>query len=125
MIPVVTSLLLSIFLLLLAPTFFNAYEIVSPVMHTEEGELLQLTVGPEEMVLSKSGALQSFRRMANGKFDLEEMREVLSSQGEEEKSIKLEPAGDLTYEEIVSIMDAINHSRKDGNFRILFGNLDK
>ena len=123
MIPVVTSLLLSVFILLMAPSFFNAFELVSPVVTQNDNSGLTLTLGTEEMVLSDSGPIKSFKRLPDGKFDLEEVRNVLADQSEDR--IRLEPSGDLTYEEIVSVMDSIRLSKKENGYKILFSNLAK
>lgn len=122
LIPVVTSLLLSVFILLMAPAFYNVYELGSPASKTENADLT-LTFSSDEMTLSQSGPVRSFKRLADGKFDLEELRNELARINAD--SIKIEPSGELAYEEIISVMDSIRQSRKNQSLKILFGNLAK
>jgi biopolymer transport protein ExbD len=122
LVPIMDSVFIFIFFLLMSASFLKIYEISSDVPIVSDAEppkdqkdplALTLTVETNEMILSRgvpSKAFKTFKRQADGQFDYEELHNVLISvkkQHLDENTIIFEPVGDVTYDEIVKIMDAV------------------
>lgn len=122
LVPILDSVFIFIFFLLMSASFLKIYEIGSPIPLVSDQEPpkskkvpLALTMQAETNVITlKSGVpsrvIHKFNRKPSGEFDYEEIHSALiniKKQHMDEDSIMFEPDGDLTYEEIVKIMDAI------------------
>lgn len=127
LVPIMDSVFIFIFFLLMSASFLKIYEIGSPIplisdqeQPKDEKEPLALTmvIDTNEITLSSgvpSKPVQKFTRQADGQFNFEEIHTVLinlKKQHVDENSIIFEPVGDLTYEEIVKIMDAVRMLNK-------------
>ncbi len=122
LIPIMDSIFIFIFFLLMSATFLKINEVGSdvPIVSDQEPEkeknplALTLVADTNEIVLSKgvpSREIRSFQRnKETGLFNYEELHAELINIKKEhvkENTIVFEPIGDLTYEEIVKIMDAV------------------
>ena len=127
LIPIMDSIFIFIFFLLMSATFLKINEVGSDVPIISDSEppknekdplALTLVIETNEIILSKgipSRPVQKFQRQADGLFNYEELHSVLIGIKKEhvkENSIIFEPVGDLTYEEIVKIMDAVRKLNK-------------
>jgi biopolymer transport protein ExbD len=127
LIPIMDSIFIFIFFLLMSATFLKINEVGSDVPIISDSEppknekdplALTLVIETNEIILSKgipSRPIQKFQRQADGLFNYEELHSVLIGIKKEhvkENSIIFEPVGDLTYEEIVKIMDAVRKMNK-------------
>jgi biopolymer transport protein ExbD len=127
LVPIMDSVFIFIFFLLMSASFLKIYEIGSDVPIISDAEppkdkkdplALTLTVEDNEMVLSKgvpSRVIQKFPRGSDGVFNFDELHTVLiniKKQHLDEETIIFEPIGDLTYEEIVKIMDSVRMLNK-------------
>lgn len=127
LIPVMDVMLVFIFFLLMAGTFKNVYEVGSDVPIISDFDTtgdekdplaLTLAIKNNEIVLSSgvpSRLIQKFSRQANGLFNYEELHAVLvgiKKNHIQANSIIFEPVDDLTYEEIVKIMDSVRTLNK-------------
>ncbi len=122
LVPIMDSVFIFIFFLLMSASFLKIYEIGSDVPIVSEEEppkdkkdplALTLKLDLNELTLLKgipSEVIQTFQRQPDGSFNYEELHAALMDQKKQhldEDSIIFEPVGDLTYEEIVNIMDAV------------------
>ena len=122
LIPIMDSIFIFIFFLLMSATFLKINEVGSdvPIVSDQEPEkeknplALTLVADTNEITLSKgvpSREIRSFQRnKETGFFNYEELHAELINIKKEhlkENTIVFEPIGDLTYEEIVKIMDAV------------------
>lgn len=123
LIPIMDSIFIFIFFLLMSATFLKINEVGSdvPIVSDQEPEkdeknplALTLVADTNEITLSKgvpSREIRTFQRnKETGLFNYEELHSELINIKKEhlkENTIVLEPIGDLTYEEIVKIMDAV------------------
>ena len=127
LVPIMDSVFIFIFFLLMSASFLKIYEIGSDVPIISDAEppknekdplALTLTVESNQMILSRgipSRPVQKFQRGPDGQFNYEELHSVLidiKKQHVDEETIIFEPVGDLTYEEIVKIMDAVRMINK-------------
>lgn len=127
LVPIMDSVFIFIFFLLMSASFLKIYEIGSDVPIISDSEppknkkdplALTLTVDTNQMVLSRglpSRAFKTFKRNNSGEYNLEELHGVLvdlKKQYVDENTIIFEPVGDLTYEEIVKIMDSVRMLNK-------------
>jgi biopolymer transport protein ExbD len=127
LVPIMDSIFIFIFFLLMSATFLKIYEVGSPVPIVSDQEppkqqkeplALTLVIETNEMTLNRgvpAKAIQNFKRQADGKFNLDELHVALinlKKQHKDEDTIILEPVGDLTYEEIVKIMDSVRKMQK-------------
>lgn len=127
LVPIMDSVFIFIFFLLMSASFLKIYEIASDVPIVSDAEppkdqkdplALTLTADTNEITLSRgipSRPIQKFARQGDGKFNFEEIHNVLinlKKQYVDENTIIFEPVGDLTYEEIVNIMDAVRMLNK-------------
>lgn len=156
LVPIMDAVFIFIFFLLMSANFVKVFEISSDVPIVSDQEppkpkkdplALTLTIEDKEIVVSRGVPSRAFKRipkLGDGKYDLDTLHNLmvdLKKAHLDENSIILEPLADLTYEEIVSIMDAVRLLRntdeaifkknKDGLdekvkllfSQILFGNL--
>lgn len=122
LVPIMDSVFIFIFFLLMSSSFLKIYEIGSDVPIVSDAEppkdkkdplALTLTMDVNEITLSQgvpSRTVKKFARQSDGQFNYEELHSVLvdiKKQNLDENTIIFEPVGDLTYEEIVKIMDAV------------------
>ena len=122
LVPIMDAVFIFIFFLLMSASFLKIYEIGSDVPIVSDAEppknqkdplALTLEVDTNQMTLSKgipSRAFKTFRRGPDGEFNYEELHSALvdiKKKNVDEETIIFEPVGDLTYEEIVKIMDSV------------------
>jgi biopolymer transport protein ExbD len=122
LVPIMDSVFIFIFFLLMSASFLKIYEIGSDVPIISDAQppkdqkdplALTLTAKSDEITLSRgvpSRQFKKFSRQADGEFNYDEIHEVLidlKKQHVDENTIIFEPFGDLTYEEIVKIMDTV------------------
>lgn len=122
LVPIMDSIFIFIFFLLMSATFLKIYEIGSPIPIVSDQEppkkdkdplALTMTLDTNEITLSRgvpSKPVRKFTREAGGEFNYEEIHTVLielKKQNLDEDSIIFEPVGDLTYEDLVKVMDAV------------------
>lgn len=122
LVPIMDSVFIFIFFLLMSASFLKIYEIGSPIpivsnqeppKNEKEPLALTMVIETNSITLSSgipSRTLQKFARAPGGEFNYEDIHRVLidvKKQNLSEDSIIFEPTGDLTYEEIVKIMDAV------------------
>jgi biopolymer transport protein ExbD len=127
LVPIMDSVFIFIFFLLMSASFLKIYEIGSDVPIVSDAEppkdqkdplALTLVVETNEITLSKgipSRPVRKFARQADGQFNYEELHSVLidiKKDNVDEETIIFEPMGDLTYDEIVKIMDAVRMINK-------------
>lgn len=127
LVPIMDAIFIFIFFLLMSATFLKIYEVGSdvpivsdaaPPKDQKDPLALSLKIETNEIILSKgvpSITVQSFKRQPDGNFNLEELHGVLVSFKKKyvnENTIILEPVGDLTYDEIVKIMDTVRKLNK-------------
>jgi len=122
LVPIMDSIFIFIFFLLMSASFLKIYEIGSPIPIVSDQEppkskkeplALTMVIDTQEITLSRgvpSKTIQKFSKLSDGSFNYDEIHKVLidiKKQNLDEDSIIFEPVGDLTYEEIVKIMDAV------------------
>lgn len=127
LVPIMDSIFIFIFFLLMSATFLKIYEVGSdvPIISDQEPPKLEkeplaltLRIETNQMTLSRgvpSKTIQTFTRQPDGSWNLEPLHAMLIALKRDhidENSIILEPEGDLTYEEIVNIMDAVRKIEK-------------
>lgn len=127
LVPIMDAIFIFIFFLLMSATFLKIYEVGSDVPIVSDSEppkeqkdplALSLKIETNEIVLSRgvpSRTVQSFQRQADGSFNLDELHGVLvgfKKKYVNENTIILEPVGDLTYDDIVKIMDSVRKLNK-------------
>jgi biopolymer transport protein ExbD len=127
LVPIMDSIFIFIFFLLMSATFLKIYEVGSDVPIVSDQEppkdqkdplALTLKIETNLMTLSRgvpSRTIQTFNRDASGSFNLDELHGALiglKKQHLDENTIILEPEGDLTYEEIIRIMDTVRKLNK-------------
>lgn len=134
LVPIMDSVFIFIFFLLMSASFLKIYEIGSDVPIISDAEppkdkkdplALTLTVNEQEMVLSKgipSRTIQKFKRSSDGEFNYDQLHSYLidiKKKHLDEETIIFEPVGGLTYEEIVKIMDAVRmlHNTDEAIFK--------
>lgn len=122
LVPIMDAIFIIIFFLLMSSSFLKIYEIGSPIPIVSDSEppkdkknplALSMTLHLNQLTLAKgvpSRAFHTFKRQPDGQFDYADIHQVLidlKKKHASEDSIIFEPVGDLTYEEIVKIMDAV------------------
>lgn len=156
LVPIMDAVFIFIFFLLMSANFVKIFEISSDVPIVSDQEppkpkkdplALTITIEDKGIVLSKGIPSREFKtipKLGDGKYDLDLLHTTiveLKKANLDEESVILEPIADLTYEDIVGIMDAVRLLRntdeaifkknKDGIDekikllfpQILFGNL--
>ena len=118
----------------MSASFLKIYEIGSDVPIVSDAEppkdkkdplALTLILENDQIILAKgvpSQRVQKFERLPDGQFNYEALHTTLidlKKQHVDESMIIFEPVGDLTYEEIVKIMDAVRmlHKTDEAIFR--------
>lgn len=127
LVPIMDSVFIFIFFLLMSASFLKIYEIGSPIpivsdkeppKSTKDPLALAMTLETNEIILMKGvpqREIQRFKRLPDGTFDYEAIHSALieiKKQNVDEDSIIFEPVGELTYEEIVKVMDAVRMLKK-------------
>jgi len=127
LIPIMDSIFIFIFFLLMSATFLKIYEVGSDVPIVSDQEppkdqkdplALTLKIETNQMTLSRgvpSRPIPTFNRQGDGTYNLDELHNALiglKKQYLDENTIILEPEGDLTYDEIVRIMDSVRRLNK-------------
>lgn len=122
LVPIMDAVFIFIFFLLMSASFLKIFEIGSDVPIISSAEppknqkdplALTLEADTNKITLSKgvpSRTFKTFRREADGEFNYEDIHSTLieiKKSNIDEETIIFEPVGDLTYEEIVKIMDAV------------------
>jgi biopolymer transport protein ExbD len=122
LVPIMDAVFIFIFFLLMSASFLTIYEISSDVPIVSDAEppkdkknplALTLTAETNKLTLSRgipSRPFKTFTRGSEGEFNYEELHGTLidvKKQHVDENTIIFEPSGDLTYDEIVKIMDAV------------------
>jgi biopolymer transport protein ExbD len=127
LIPILDAVFIFIFFLLMSASFIRIYEIPSVVPILNPGEpprsdrpplALTLRVGQDSIVIHTgvpSRPRHTIGKTADGRYDLEELRAYLiqlKRDNLEERTAILEPLINITYEELVEIMDAVRIIRR-------------
>ncbi len=127
LVPIMDSVFIFIFFLLMSASFLKIYEIGSPIPIISDQEpkkddkdplALAMTLETNEIILTKgipAREIQRFKRLPDGTFDYEAIHTTLidiKKKNVTEDSIIFEPMGELTYEEIVKVMDAVRMLKK-------------
>ena len=127
LIPILDAVFIFIFFLLMSASFLKFYEIQSdvPIISDQEPpktkkEPLALTLKVKENSISvltgiPGNVVRNFKKLEDGKYDLGSLRAFLINLKKKhlsEKTVVLEPLVDVTYEEIVNIMDAVRMLKK-------------
>lgn len=122
LVPIMDSVFIFIFFLLMSASFLKIYEIGSPIpiisdqeQPKEEKEPFALTMvlDTNEITVSTgvpSKPIQKFTRAPGSDFNYEEIHSFfvnLKKNNVTEDTLIFEPIGDLTYEELVKVMDAV------------------
>ncbi len=122
LVPIMDAGFIFIFFLLMSASFLKIFEIGSPIPLISDQEMpkdkkdplaLTMVLETNEITISSgvpSRVMQKFKRLPDGLFSYDEIHTFLinvKKQHTEEETIIFEPSGDLTYEEIVKIMDAV------------------
>lgn len=122
LVPIMDAIFIFIFFLLSSATFLKIYEVGSDVPIISDSEppkkekdplALALEITDNEIIVSTglpARVNKRFKRLDDGKFDLASLHDYLidvKKANLDENTIILEPVGDLTYDEIVKIMDAV------------------
>ena len=127
LVPIMDSIFIFIFFLLMSSTFLKIYEIGSDVPIVSDAEppkdekdplALSMKIDDNTITLSQgvpSKLFQTFTRTPGGEFNYAEIHQTLievKKKHTDENMIIFEPVGDLTYDEIVKIMDAVRMLEK-------------
>jgi len=122
LIPILDAVFIFIFFLLMSAQFIKIYEIASdvpivssspPPKNDKKPLALTLKITNSGFTLSAgipSKNIKSIKKTSEGEYDLLSLHDYLidvKKRNKSEKSIVLEPEINLSYEEIVKIMDAI------------------
>lgn len=125
--PILDAIFIFIFFLLMSVSFIHNFEIESNVPITSSGPppknkkpplALTLKIAATKITILKgvpSRALKSFSKAADGQYDLEALHQFLiglKQKYSHEDTIIFEPLVDVTYEDIIVIMDAVRSIRK-------------
>lgn len=122
LIPILDAVFIFIFFLLMSAQFIKIFEIGSDIPMVSNGPppkdqkkplALTLTIKKDKLTLSSgvpSRVVKTFGKVADNQYDLLALHDYLvqlKMQYTNENSIIFEPLIDLTYEEIVKIMDSV------------------
>ena len=125
--PVMDAVFIFIFFLLMSASFMKIYEIASdiPIISDQEPPkdqknplALTLTAETNKIIFSRgipSRTFKTFNRDASGEFNYDEIHQFLvgvKKSHVNENTLIFEPSNELTYEEIVKIMDAVRMLNK-------------
>lgn len=134
LVPIMDSVFIFIFFLLMSAQFLQVMEIGSPIPIISNQEppkpekdplALQLFIQEKELVLTRGLGKQivgRYGRNVDGSYDLDTLHEKLieiKKTNLDEETIILQPEWDLAYEDIVKIMDSVRMLKKtdDAFFR--------
>lgn len=121
LIPILDSVFIFIFFLLMSAQFIDLYEIggdapiikkVTEVQNQKEQLNLVLEIGKEQILVrtgEKSIVLKTINRAPAG-YDLEGLRKTLISlkmSNKEESQVVIRPSKEVVYSEVVSVMDIV------------------
>lgn len=127
LVPIMDAVFIFIFFLLMSASFLKIYEIGSDVPIISSAEppkqdknplALTLIIETDEVKVARgipSRIVQRFPREATGEFNYEALHTYLIDLKKDnlnEETAILQPVGDVTYEEIVKIMDAVRTLRR-------------
>lgn len=127
LVPIMDAVFIFIFFLLMSAQFLQVMEIGSPVPIISSKEppkpdknplALQLIIQERELVLTRGLNKQivaRYPRLVDGSYGLDALHEKLveiKKKEIEEETIIFQPQWDLTYEEIVKIMDSVRILKK-------------
>lgn len=127
LIPILDSVFIFIFFLLMSASFLKIYEIQSdvPILSSAEPPktkkiplALTVKVNPSTVDVFTgvpSRLNKSFSKLPSGEYDLESLHNYLISikrNNLDEKTVILEPLTDINYEELTKIMDSLRMLRK-------------
>jgi biopolymer transport protein ExbD len=121
LIPIMDSVFIFIFFLLMSSQFIKIMEIGSDVPIVSEAEppknknplALVLKVMPEEIILTKglnASLVGKYPRLETGDYDLEKLHSnllELKKTDLNEESIVIEPHQQIGYEDLIKVMDAV------------------
>lgn len=122
LVPIMDSVFIFIFFLLMSASFLKIYEIGSPIPIVSDQEpdkkdkdplALTMSLETDAIIISTgvpSRQVQTFKRQADGEFNYNALHAYLIDMKKkhlDEDTVIFEPNGDLTYEEIVKVMDAV------------------
>lgn len=122
LVPIMDAVFIFIFFLLMSASFLKIYEIGSDIPIISDSEppkqekdplALTLSVETNQIRVARgvpSRTIRTFPRENTGEFNYEALHAFLidlKKSHPDEESVIFEPVGDLTYEEIVKIMDAV------------------
>lgn len=124
LIPILDSVFIFIFFLLMSANFIEFYEIQSPVPIANNAPppktpplalMVQVLPGSLKVYRGVNASLiKSIGKLPDGKYDLESLHDFLVNlkmRYKREKSIMLEPLTDIDYQVLVQIMDAVRQFR--------------
>ena len=146
MVPILDAIFILIFFLLMSASFTAMKEITSPIPIASDEVPPKSKKKPLSLTLKiyqnsiqvltgvPGNTLKTFKRNADGKFPLEDLHNLLVRLKEKNLGEKLaifEPLANITYEEIVAIMDAVRMLKrtdkalyyKDSRLKSLFDNI--
>lgn len=127
LVPIMDSIFIFIFFLLMSASFLKIFEIGSPIPIVSDQRppkddkdplALTMTLDTNEIRLAQgvpSRVVKRFARLQDGTFNYDEIHNVLIDIKKahlDEDTILFEPVGDLTYEELVKVMDAVRVMNK-------------
>lgn len=127
LIPILDSVFIFIFFLLMSAQFVKIFEINSdvPLISNEEPPknkdkplALTVTIDKNGFVISTgvpSTTIKKINKMTSKDYDLATLHDFLvqlKKQNKKENTVVLEPVVDITYEEIVKIMDSVRMLKK-------------
>lgn len=127
LIPILDSVFIFIFFLLMSASFLKIYEIQSDVPILSAGKppknkkkplALTVKIHPSSIEIYTgvpASLVKSFSKLPSGDYDLESMHSLLigiKKSNMQEKSAIFEPKADINYEELTKIMDAVRMLRK-------------
>ena len=126
LIPILDAVFIFIFFLLFSASFIKIYEVGSnvplvstaqPPKNPKKPLALTLKITDSELTLYRgvpSSRIKSFGKIDESEYDLESLHNYLvelKAKHKKEKTIVIEPIFDVTYEQIVKIMDAVRMFR--------------
>ena len=126
LVPIMDAVFIFIFFLLMSTSFLRIFEIGSDIPIISDSSppkdkkvplALTLEIKKNQMILSRgipSKTLKVFRRSKGEEFDYEEIHKELieiKKRHVDEETIILVPSEDLSYDEIVKIMDSVRMLR--------------
>lgn len=128
LVPILDAVFILIFFLLMSAQFIKIFEISSNVPIVSDSEppknkkkplALTLVVDEQSIVVQTgvpSKKVKTFTKNAEDKYPLEELHQYLVEMKKEninENEVIIEPNNNVTYEDMVLIMDAVRTLRKD------------